>query len=49
MHAKAPCGPPFSYLIARDGRISGRIIGARDRDENGAFELIELLLGPEVD
>jgi peroxiredoxin len=42
-------GLPFSYLIGRDGRISGRIIGVRDWEESEAVDLIELLLGREVD
>jgi len=42
-------GLPFSYLIATDGRISGRIIGARDWDESEAIDVIELMLGLQGD
>jgi len=41
-------GLPFSYMIARDGRISGRIVGAREWDTSPATDLIELLLGQAV-
>jgi len=37
-------GLPMSYLIGRDGRFSGRVIGFRDWESEGARTLIEDLL-----
>jgi len=37
-------GLPMSYLIGRDGRISGRVIGITDWDGPQAFALVEHLL-----
>ena len=37
-------GLPMSYLIGRDGKISGRVIGATDWDSPQAFALVEHLL-----
>jgi peroxiredoxin len=35
---------PTSYLVGRDGKISGRAIGTRSWDEPGGREVIEILL-----
>jgi hypothetical protein len=37
-------GLPMSYLIGRDGKISGRIVGVIDWASEDAFEMIETLL-----
>jgi peroxiredoxin len=37
-------GLPMSYLIGRDGRFSGRILGSRDWQDPQAFDYIESLL-----
>jgi len=37
-------GLPMSYLIGRDGKISGRIVGVIDWASEDAFEMIEALL-----
>jgi len=37
-------GLPMSYLIGRDGRFSGRILGNRDWQDPLAFDYIESLL-----
>ena len=37
-------GLPTSYLVGRDGKISGRAIGTRSWDEPGGREVIETLL-----
>lgn len=38
-------GLPMSYLIGRDGKISGRIIGIIDWNSPEAYQTIEQLLG----
>ena len=35
---------PMSYLIGRDGKLSGRIIGERQWDSDAARRLVEALL-----
>ena len=35
---------PMTYLVGRDGKISGRVLGIRDWASPEAFELIEALL-----
>lgn len=35
---------PMSYLIGRDGKLSGRIIGERQWDSDAARRLVEVLL-----
>lgn len=40
-------GLPFSYLVGRDGRFSGRVIGARDWSDPAARRLVEALLAEE--
>ena len=45
-------GLPFSYLVGRDGKFSGKIIGERDWNGSAAIAVIEELLdepgpGPE--
>ncbi len=40
-------GLPVSYLIGRDGRISGRILGIRDWDGERADELVAALLSQD--
>lgn len=37
-------GLPMTYLIGRDGKISGRLISERDWAGDAAFRLIEQLL-----
>ena len=37
-------GLPMSYLIGRDGKISGRVIGTTKWDSPQAFALVEHLL-----
>ena len=37
-------GLPMSYLVGRDGKFSGRVIGFRDWESEGARTLIEDLL-----
>ncbi len=37
-------GLPMSYLIGRDGKISGRVLGEKEWDSAEAFALIEHLL-----
>jgi peroxiredoxin len=35
---------PTTYLVGRDGKISGRAIGTRSWDEPGGRKIIEMLL-----
>lgn len=37
-------GLPMSYLIGRDGKISGRVIGGANWDSSEAYTLVEQLL-----
>jgi peroxiredoxin len=37
---------PTSYLIGRDGRIMGKILGAREWDSDDSIKLVEHLLEP---
>jgi len=37
-------GLPMSYLIGRDGKISGRVVGVIDWTSPDAFEMVEVLL-----
>ena len=37
-------GLPMSYLIGRDGKVSGRVVGVIDWASEDAFEMIEALL-----
>ncbi len=42
-------GLPMSYLIGRDGKISGRVVGVIDWDSPAAYEMVESLLqGPAI-
>lgn len=41
-------GLPMSYLIGRDGKISGRVIGIIDWESPEAQQIIEQLLGQKV-
>jgi peroxiredoxin len=41
-------GLPMSYLIGRDGRISGRTLGIREWDSDKANELVTELLSQDM-
>ena len=41
-------GLPTSYLVGRDGKISGRAVGTRSWNEPGGREVIETLLAARV-